>query len=245
VTVFERFTTGARQAVTEAQGEARRLGHHYIGTEHILLGLLAVGDGIAADVLRDAGIDAATVERDVVRIVGPGRAGLGPGLGVGIVDADALRVLGIDLDAVRDAVEATFGPGALDLAQVSVTGSERRRFGRRGIGRRGFGRRGFGRRGFGRRGFGRRRACGARRPGWEGPPAFAGGHISFTPRSKKVLELSLREALALRHGHIGTEHILLGIIREGEGLAAEILVLHGVGLDDLRRRVLSALDDAA
>ncbi|MEA2842643.1 MAG: hypothetical protein QOJ69_314 [Actinomycetota bacterium] len=242
MTVFERFTTGARQAVTEAQGEARRLGHHYIGTEHILLGLLAVGDGIAADVLRDAGIDAATVERDVVRIVGPGRAGLGPGLGVGIVDADAdaLRVLGIDLDAVRDAVEATFGPGALDLAQVSVTGSRRRRFGRRGIGRRGFGRRGFG-----RRGFGRRRACGARRPGWEGPPAFAGGHISFTPRSKKVLELSLREALALRHGHIGTEHILLGIIREGEGLAAEILVLHGVGLDDLRRRVLSALDDAA
>ncbi len=76
-------------------------------------------------------------------------------------------------------------------------------------------------------------------------PGRGGGHISFTPRSKKVLELSLREALALRHGHIGTEHVLLGIIREGEGLAAEILVLHGVGLDDLRRRVLSALDDAA
>ena len=72
MTVFERFTSGARQAVTDAQGEARRLGHRYIGTEHLLLGLLAGGDGIAAAVLRDAGIDASTVERDVVRIVGRG-----------------------------------------------------------------------------------------------------------------------------------------------------------------------------
>ena len=231
MTVFERFTKDARQAVIDAQGEARRLGHRYVGTEHILLGL-AGADGVAARVLRDAGIDAATVERDVRRIVGPGQASRGLDADTDAdADADALRVLGIDLDAVREAVESQFGPGALDLARVSATGSGRHRFWLGlGLGRRRFRR--------------RRRACRGR----EGPPGAGGrggGHISFTPRSKKVLELSLREALALRHGHIGTEHVLLGIIREGEGLAAEILVLHGVGLDDLRRRVLSALDDAA
>ncbi len=233
MTVFERFTSGARQAVTDAQGEARRLGHRYIGTEHLLLGLLAGGDGIAAAVLRDAGIDASTVEHDVVRIVGRGPAsGSEPGTdapaGTG-VDADALRVLGIDLDAVREAAEAAFGPGALDWASVAVTRPARRRFGR-------------GLRPFSRR---RRRPCSTGRPHGERPPTFVGGHITFTPRAKKVLELSLREALALRHRYIGTEHILLGLIREGEGLAAEVLVLHGVGLDDLRRRVLAALGKAA
>jgi hypothetical protein len=234
--VFERFTSGARQAVTDAQGEARRLGHRHIGTEHLLLGLLAGQDGIAAAVLRDAGIDASTVESDVVRIVGrgpgsPAGAGAEAGAGAGPgadADADALRVLGIDLDAVRDAADAAFGPGALDWASVAVSRPARRRFGR-------------GLRPFARR----RRSCRTARAPGERPPAFPGGHIPFTPRAKKVLELSLREALALRHHYIGTEHVLLGLIREGEGLAAEVLVLRGVGLDDLRRRVLSALGNAA
>ena len=228
MTVFERFTAGARLAVTDAQGEARRLGHRYIGTEHLLLGLLAGGDGIAAVVLRDAGVDASTVEGDVVRIVG---RGTGPGSGPGTAaDADALRILGIDLEAVREAAEAAFGPGALDWASVAATRSARRRFGR-GLRLRPFRR--------------QRRSCSTGRPHGERPSAFLGGHITFTPRAKKVLELSLREALALRHHYIGTEHILLGLIREGEGLAAEVLVLHGVGLDDLRRRVLAALGKAA
>jgi ATP-dependent Clp protease ATP-binding subunit ClpA len=71
------------------------------------------------------------------------------------------------------------------------------------------------------------------------------GHVPFTPRSKKVLELSLREAIALRHGHIGSEHILLGLIREGEGRGALVLVQHGVDLKALRAATLRALDQAA
>ena len=233
--MFERFTAGARQAVTDAQGEARRLGHRYIGTEHLLLGLLAGADGIAAAVLREAGIDARMVELDVVRIVGRGpgseagadaetEADAAPG-----ADADALRVLGIDIDAVREAAEAAFGPGALDWASVAVSRPPRRRRFTRGL------------RPFARR----RRSCRADQPHGDRPPTFFAGHIPFTPRAKKVLELSLREALALRHHYIGTEHLLLGLIREGEGLAAEVLVLHSVGLDDLRRRVLTALGNAA
>jgi ATP-dependent Clp protease ATP-binding subunit ClpC len=72
-----------------------------------------------------------------------------------------------------------------------------------------------------------------------------GGHLPFTPRGKKVLELSLRESLRLKHDHIGPEHILLGLLREGEGLAAQILVGTGLTLDDLRQRTLRALDAAA
>jgi hypothetical protein len=230
--MFERFTSNARAAVVGTQDAARRLGHPYVGTEHLLLGLLAVGDGIAASVLRDVGIDAGTVEAEVLRIVGPGR-GCGSGGGGSPVDgpgvdpdADALRVLGIDLDAVRAAAEAAFGPGALDWARVSVA-----RAGRAGRGRRRISRR---RRAGGRRGD---RRC-------DVGPAVR-GHIPFTPRAKKVLELSLREAIRLGHRSIGTEHVLLGLVREGEGLAAEILVLHGVDLGDLRQRVLAALDDAA
>ena len=229
--MFERFTPGARQVVTDAQGQARRLGHHHIGTEHLLLGLLTSDDGVAAGVLRDAGIDAATVERDLVEIVGrgPGSGNLVGADAAADVDADALRVLGIDLDAVREAAEAAFGPGALDWARVRVARPGRRRFSRRV------------------RPFRGRRLgpCRDRRRGGERLPVSGGWRIPFAPRAKKVLELSLREAIALRHGHIGTEHILLGIVREGEGLAAEILVRHGVVLGDLRRRVLSALGDAA
>src|SRR5687767_7956601 len=128
--MFERFTDRARRVVVLAQEEARMLDHNYIGTEHILLGLIHEGEGVAAT---------------------------------------ALEALGISLAEVRSDVESTIGRG--DQA-----------------------------------------------------PRV---HIPFTPRAKKVLELSLREALQLGHNYIGTEHILLGLVREGEGVGAQVLIKRG------------------
>ncbi|OYO13953.1 ATP-dependent Clp protease ATP-binding subunit [Enemella evansiae] len=142
--MFERFTDRARRVVVLAQDEARMLNHNYIGTEHILLGLIHEGEGVAAK---------------------------------------ALESLGISLEAVREKVEEIIGHG-----QQSPT-----------------------------------------------------GHIPFTPRAKKVLELSLREALQLNHSYIGTEHILLGLIREGEGVAAQVLVKLGADLNRVRNQVLQLL----
>jgi ATP-dependent Clp protease ATP-binding subunit ClpA len=187
--MFERFTDRARKVTVDAQVSARRLGHGYIGTEHILLGLLQ-GDGIAARVLTGLGVTPAAVEREVLAEVGRGPLGAG--------DAEALGAIGIDLEEVRRRVEASFGPGALYWHP-----DPRCRRGRR--------------------------------------MPLAGGHIPFTPRAKKVLELSLREALALKHRYIGTEHILLGLVREGEGLAMLVLVRLGAGPQAVRARVLDAL----
>ena len=142
--MFERFTDRARRVVVLAQEEARMLNHNYIGTEHILLGLIHEGDGVAAK---------------------------------------ALQALGISLEAVRQQVEEIIGQG-------------------------------------------------------QQAPA---GHIPFTPRAKKVLELSLREALQLGHNYIGTEHILLGLIREGEGVAAQVLVKLGADLSRVRQQVIQLL----
>jgi ATP-dependent Clp protease ATP-binding subunit ClpC len=142
--MFERFTNRARATVVHAQEEARLLRHNYIGTEHILLGLLREGDGIAAK---------------------------------------ALNALGVSSDAVRRKVTEIIGEG-------------------------------------------------------DQSPS---GHIPFTPRAKKVLELSLREALQLKHNYIGTEHILLGLIREGEGVAAQVLVQLGADLDRVRQQVTQLL----
>ncbi len=142
--MFERFTDRARRVVVLAQQEARLLNHNYIGTEHILLGLIHEGEGVAAK---------------------------------------ALESLGISLGAVRSQVEEIIGGG-------------------------------------------------------ESSPS---GHIPFTPRAKKVLELSLREALQIGHNYIGTEHILLGLIREGEGVAAQVLVSLGADLSRVRQRVVQLL----
>jgi hypothetical protein len=142
--MFQRFTDRARRVVVLAQEEARHLNHNYIGTEHILLGLIHEGEGVAAK---------------------------------------ALESLGISLEAVRDQVKEVIGRGV------------------------------------------------------EAPT----GHIPFTPRAKKVLELSLREALQLGHNYIGTEHILLGLLREGEGIAAQVLVELGAGLDRVRQQVVHLL----
>jgi ATP-dependent Clp protease ATP-binding subunit ClpA len=143
--MFERFTDRARRVVVLAQEEARMLNHNYIGTEHILLGLIHEGEGVAAR---------------------------------------ALESLGISLEAVRQQVEEIIGQG-------------------------------------------------------QQAPS---GHIPFTPRAKKVMELALREAQQLGHNYIGTEHILLGLLREGEGVAAQVLVNLGAGLERVRQQVAELLN---
>ena len=144
VPLFERFTDRARRVVVLAQEEARLLNHSYIGTEHILLGLIHEGEGVAAK---------------------------------------SLESLSISLEAVRAQVEEIIGQGG----------------------------------------------------------SSPSGHIPFTPRAKKVLELSLREALQLGHNYIGTEHILLGLLREGEGVATQVLVKLGADLGKVRQQVIQLL----
>jgi ATP-dependent Clp protease ATP-binding subunit ClpC len=142
--MFERFTDRARQVLALAQDEARMLNHNYIGTEHLLLGLIHEGGGVAAQ---------------------------------------ALESLGVSLEAVRQQVEEIIGQGQHSTA----------------------------------------------------------GRIPFTPRAKKVLELSRREALAMGHNYVGTEHILLGLIREGDGVAAQVLVRMGADLNRVRQQVIHIL----
>jgi ATP-dependent Clp protease ATP-binding subunit ClpA len=142
--MFERFTDRARHVVVYAQEEARMLNHNYIGTEHILLGLIHEGEGVAAR---------------------------------------TLEAMSISLDSARQRVEEIIGEG----------------------------------------------------------PSTPTGHIPFTPRAKKVLELSLREALQLGHAYIGTEHILLGLIREGEGVGAQVLQELGADLNRVRQTVIQLL----
>jgi ATP-dependent Clp protease ATP-binding subunit ClpA len=187
--VFEHFTERARVAVVFAQEEARDLHHNYIGTEHLLLGLLHDRASVGRQALDRLGVRLDDVRSEVVRVVGEGRPAR-----LGEEDAAALRVIGIDLEEVRRRVEETFGRGALERVAPS-----RRR--------------------------GRKKSCIALR-----------GEIPFTPRAKKALELAAREAKGLRHDYIGTEHILLGLIREREGLAAGLLA--GRHVSDQRVRTV-------
>ncbi len=179
--MFERFTSEARETVVLAQDEARVLRHDRVGTEHLLLALLRLDTPTTA-VLRRHGLDHAEVAEAVAAH-----------LGGDDLDAEALRTLGIDLDAVRDVAEATFGPGALDAP---------------------------------------RRGRQPRSP----------AHIPFSSRAKKVLELSLREALAMRARTITDGHIVLGLLREGQGLAAKVLHDRGVDLPALRDELKLLLD---
>ncbi|MEV6371981.1 Clp protease N-terminal domain-containing protein [Micromonospora musae] len=192
--MFERFTDRARDIVRGARDEARAEGQRPVGTEHLLLALLADEASLASRVLAEVGVTAGDLRARIRRHVETG------GVGLGDADAAALREIGIDLAAIVARVEQTFGPDALR----ETVPEPRRRWGRR---------------------------------------RYSGG--PFSPRSKKVLELSLREALRLRHHHIGSEHILLGLLREGHGLAALVLTEAGADLDDLRRRVEQALRTAA
>ncbi len=174
--MFERFTDEARAIVVAAVAEARAEHTSHVGTEHLLLAILARPASTSAVALGRRGVDAEVV-RTRLNALKSDAAG-------DDLDPDALRAIGIDLDAVRASVESSFGPGTLDVP----AGSGRRR----------------------------------------------GGHVPFSPRSKKVLELSLREAIRLKQHHIADAHLLLGIIREGEGLAAQVLHESGVDLAALR-----------
>jgi ATP-dependent Clp protease ATP-binding subunit ClpA len=191
--MFERFSNDARQVVVGARQEADELRHPLIGTEHLLLAMLA-GSGTAADVLRDAGVELTAARAALVQ-----RTESAPPL-LDQEDAEALRSVGIDVDAVLARILESFGPDAL-LPPAQV---ER---------------------------------------GWLGRRRRSGGR--FGPRSKKVLELSLREAIRLRQHQIDSGHLLLGLLREGNGRGAAILSEAGVDLDQLRERTQERLLRAA
>ncbi|MEU9076465.1 Clp protease N-terminal domain-containing protein [Kitasatospora sp. NPDC048538] len=187
--MFERFTESARQVVLLAQGEARELRHAVVGTEHLLLAILAQPDDPAAGVLIGMGLDRETARRAVVRLVGPGG------------DAEALASIGVDLDAVRAAVESEFGEGALDVPAGD----------------------------------------GPRRRGWFRAAESRPARARFSARARKVLELSLRESLRLKSGQIAVGHLLLGVLREGEGFGARVIVDHGLDPRAVRRAVEAEL----
>nr|WP_119727648.1 Clp protease N-terminal domain-containing protein [Thermomonospora amylolytica] len=172
--MFERFAKDAREAVVLAQQEARELGHDEIGPEHVLLGLLRVGTGPAAEALRAHDVDLDDLR---ARLRSPAEDAA--------LDPEALAAIGIDLDRVREATDAAFGPDAL------------------------------------RRGLVRRRR----------------GHIPFTKPAKKALELSLRHALRPKHNHIGTGHILLGVLHDSGNSACHLLWQAGIDLGELRADV--------
>jgi ATP-dependent Clp protease ATP-binding subunit ClpA len=196
--VFERFTSGARASVEQARKEAEALCHNYIGTEHLLLGVLREGTGVGARALGRVGVRLGDVRSDVVRVIGEGESST-----LGRDDADALRAIGIDLQEVRHRFEEAFGAGALDRRHYRAP---RHRRGRRG-------------------------RCAAVGVPWAGP-------TPFTPRAKKALELASRESRRLHHDAIGTEHIVLGLIRDPHGLAARLLAERGASPQRVRAEVM-------
>jgi ATP-dependent Clp protease ATP-binding subunit ClpA len=201
--MFERFTKEARAVVISAQEHARTLGHAPIGTEHTLLALLSGENGSVRDALRETRIDQDYVLAAIIRHVGD-RSEAAAIADRDAEDAAALKSIGIDLEAVRAAIEENFGAGALRLPRPAPR--------KKGI-------------------FGR---------------FYAGSaHVPFSARNKKVLELSLREALRLKHNFIAPEHIMLGILREGEGLAALILTEGGADFAKLRDDMANALKSHA
>ncbi|MDQ3610398.1 MAG: Clp protease [Actinomycetota bacterium] len=174
--MFERFTQDARAVVVQAQSQARRLGHGYVGCEHLLLAVSS--DGTAAGAaLREVGLTPGAVERALLDLVGTPD---------GAIDRAALAAIGIDLDLVQQRVEAVFGSDAL------ARRPRRRRW--RG-----------------------RRSC---------PPGA--GHLRFTPRAKRCLQNSLREALARQDRHIEVEHIALALLAMPDGVVPQILTAVGV-----------------
>jgi hypothetical protein len=191
--MFERFTDPARAAVVGAQSEARALGHHWIGTEHLLLAVLARADSPVAQALGDLGVTEGAVRARVLAEVGAGP----------VDDTAALADLGIDLEAVRRRAEERFGPGALD--PPGTTGRRRRA-----------------------RWLGRRRAC---------PQGSPSGHIPFSARAKKSLELALRESLSAGCREIREQHLVLGVLR-ADGLAATAVRGLGVPVDRVREVLL-------
>jgi len=225
--MFERFADTARHVVVQAQEDARRLGHNYIGCEHLLLAAAAAAEPASA-VLRDQGVTPERVEAAVLRTVGRGQAA-DP---LGGLDREALAFIGIDLDVVRARIEAAFGPDALTGALPAVCQSRRPAWGKgplAGLTRR-------------RRHRARGNALLPAGP-FRQPPAFAGpasgGHIPLTPRAKKTLQLSLREAEALHDNYIGVQHLTLALLRLTDGTVPVILSDLGAPATSLRAAILA------
>jgi len=214
--MFERFTADARTVVIHAQQHARRLGHRYVGCEHLLLALAAT-ETPAAGVLREHGVMPERIEEEVVR-----RAGLGAAAALlADLDRDALASIGIDLDAVRARIEASIPQESLVRAgQALQCGPHRVRRRRIGPLRRWRRRRA-------------KRGLAAPTGGPATPPPATGryraagaplvGHLPFTPGAKRILEMSLREAVARHDRHLGVEHIALSLLATTSGAVPPIL----------------------
>ena len=232
--MFERFTRPARQVVVQAQHNARRFGHNYIGPEHLLLAVVATDDPASA-LLRDLGLTPERTEAEFIRLTGARPAGPAASFRPGSpepdspgpvasplagLDRDALAAIGIDLDEVRKRIEATFGPGA--LSRAIPRSQQRRPLLRRRRRRHSY-------------------AVPARRANQAGqgnPPGLMRGHIPFTPRAKKSLELSLREALRLGDNYIGMEHVALALISMRDGVVPKLLASLEVSPDTVRAALL-------
>jgi hypothetical protein len=225
--MLERFTDDARTVVVHAQRHARRLGHRYIGCEHLLLALVGV-DQPASAVLRERGLTPGHIEEEIVR-----RAGTGAGAGLfADLDRAALASIGIDLDAVRARIDASFGPDALTRADRAVHQVCRRPGPARGTLIQRWRHRDRVRRVLPVR---------AVAPAPEGRHATAdqpAGHIPFTPGAKKCLENTLREAVAQHQAGIGVEHIALALLAANRGLVPPILDEAGLSAPELRAAIL-------
>ncbi len=192
--MFDRFTLGARGVIVGAGEGARRIGHNWVGCEHILLAI-AGSDTPVGEILNEAGVTPEAVEAAIAAVVGT-TGGDGD-------EKAALATLGIDLDEVRQAAEKIFGEGALDAARTS-----RRR----------------------PRHLRRRRRCTRRDDG-----------LPLSPRAKRCLDMSLREALRLRHDYVGVEHIALSLLARDDTVAWKVLRRLGVVPANLSRRVHESL----
>jgi hypothetical protein len=231
--MFERFTPDARTVVVDAQQHARRLGHHYIGCEHLLLAVVGI-DQPAGEVMRERGVTPDHVEQQIVR-----RVGLGTGADLfADLDRDALAAIGIDLDAVRARIEARFGVDALDrAARVSRSRRRRSRLNPSRALRPRLGRRY------------RRWRCAPRAVRQEPQPhtaaAVPSGHLPFTPRAKKTLEIALREARTQQDAYIGVQHIALGLLAIDDGSVPPILRALGTSPKILRAAILDRYRQAS
>ena len=225
--MFERFTDTARHIVVQARDDARELGHGYIGCEHLLLAAAGT-DEPAGAVLRGQGVTPERIKAEILRASGPGQTACP----AGGLDAQALASIGIDLDVVRARIEAAFGPDALTRALPAarlrrpawrkgpLAGLTRRR-----------------RRHRARRNVPLPAGPFRQRPASAGP--VPGGHIPFTPRAKKTLALSLREAEALHDNYIGVQHLTLALLRPHDGTVPEILSAIDAPATSLRAAILA------
>jgi len=226
--MFERFTDTARHVVVQAQEDARRLGHNYIGCEHLLLAVAATGEPAGA-VLRDHGVTPERIEAEMLRTLGRGQTA-DP---LGGIDRQALAFFGIDLDVVRARIEAAFGPDALTGALPAACRSGRPAWGKGPLAE------------LTRRR--RRRRARRHTPRSAGPrgddPLLPGraprGHLPFTPRAKKSMQLSLREAKTLHDDYIGVQHLTLALLIPEDSMVPVILTALGAPAPSLHAAILA------